>query len=55
MHVFVILAVFSILLFSLVIMKRTYIAQLLGPAIPEPFGNKLNESLENMDTFLRPY
>ena len=55
MHVFVILAVFSILLFSLVIMKRTYIAQLLGPAIPEPFGNRLNESLENMDTFLRPY
>lgn len=53
--VFIILAVFSILLFSLVAMKRTFIAQLLGPGIPEPFGNKIVDSMELMDTWLRPY
>ena len=30
-------ATFSILLFTLVLLKRTFIAQLLGPGIPEPF------------------
>ena len=51
MKTFVILAVFSIILFALVIMKRTYVAQLLGPAIPEPFV----ESIENIDMWLQPY
>ena len=37
MQVFIPLAAFSILLFFLVITKRTFIAQLLGPGIPEPF------------------
>ena len=53
--VFIILAVFSILLFSLVVLKRTYIAQLLGPGIPEPFANKLDMGMELMDVWLRPY
>jgi hypothetical protein len=47
-YVFMFLAAFSILLFSLVLMKRTFIAQLLGPAIPEPFA-------ENMEMMLKPY
>jgi hypothetical protein len=51
MKPFIPLAIFSILLFLLVIMKRTYIAQLLGPAIPEPFAEKL----ENIDAWLQPY
>ncbi len=51
MRTFVILAVFSILLFVLVIMKRTYVAQLLGPAIPEPFV----ERMEDMNIWLSPY
>jgi hypothetical protein len=49
--IFMVSVVFSILLFSLVLMKRTYIAQLLGPAIPEPFAEKM----ENMDMWLKPY
>ena len=53
--VFIILAIFSILLFSLVAMKRTYIAQILGPGIPEPFANNLDASMEMMDVLLRPY
>ena len=53
--VFIILAVFSILLFSLVALKRTYIAQLLGPGIPEPFADKLDVGMEMMDVLLRPY
>jgi hypothetical protein len=53
--VFIILAVFSILLFSLVAFKRTYIAQLLGPGIPEPFANNLDVGMEMMDVLLRPY
>jgi len=51
MKTFAFLAVFSILLFFLVMMKRTYIAQLLGPAIAEPFAEKL----DNMDSWLQPY
>ena len=50
-YVFIVLATFSILLFVLVLMKRTFIAQLLGPAIPEPFF----ESMEHMDMWLNPY
>jgi hypothetical protein len=49
--IFMIFAVFSILLFSLVLMKRTYIAQLLGPAIPEPFLEKM----EDMHMWMKPY
>ena len=45
-RVFMVFAIFSVLLFSLVLMKRTYVAQLLGPAIPEPFS-------ENMDYDMR--
>jgi hypothetical protein len=50
-HIFMIFATFSILLFSLVLMKRTYVAQLLGPAIPEPFMEKLDD----MKIWLQPY
>ena len=49
--IFILFATFSIFLFSLVMIKQTYIAQLLGPAIPEPFLEKM----ENMETWLRPY
>jgi hypothetical protein len=49
--VFMFLAMFSILFFSLVLMKRTYIAQLLGPAIPEPFIEKM----EDMQMWMSPY
>jgi hypothetical protein len=49
--VFMFLAVFSILFFSLVLMKLTYVAQLLGPAIPEPFY----ETIEDMKVWLQPY
>ena len=49
--VFLILASFSIFLFSLVAMKRTYIAQLLSPGLPEPFFEKR----EDMEIWLRPY
>lgn len=50
-YVFMFFATFSILLFSLVLMKRTYVAQLLGPAIPEPFSEKF----EDMHTRLQPF
>lgn len=50
-YVFMFLTIFSVLLFALVIFKRTYIAQLLGPAIPEPFVEKW----EDMHMFLQPY
>lgn len=50
-YLFMFIATFSILLFSLVLMKRTYIAQLLGPAIPEPFAEKL----EDMQMLLQPF
>jgi len=50
-YVFMFLATFSILLFSLVALKATFIAQLLGPAIPEPFGEKM----EDMRMWLQPY
>jgi hypothetical protein len=50
-YVFMFLAIFSILLFSLVLMKRTFIAQLLGPAIPEPFAEKI----EDIGMWLKPY
>ena len=50
-YVFMFLAAFSILLFSLVLMKRTFIAQLLGPAIPEPFAEKLDD----IEMWLKPY
>jgi hypothetical protein len=50
-YVFIFFATFSILLFSLVLMKRTYVAQLLGPAIPELFA----ERMEDMDMWMRPY
>jgi hypothetical protein len=49
--VFMILAVFSVMLFSFVLMKRTFIAQLLGPAIPEPFVEKM----EDMHMWLQPF
>lgn len=51
MKPFIPLAIFSIVLFLLVIMKRTYIAQLLGPAIPEPFAEKMDQ----MDMWLQPH
>lgn len=41
-YVFMFFATFSILLFFLVLIKRTYVAQLLGPAIPEPFLEKFD-------------
>ena len=50
-HVFMFLATFSIMLFTLVLMKRTYVAQLLGPAIPEPFA----ERMEDLQMWLQPY
>jgi hypothetical protein len=50
-YVFMFFATFSILLFSLVLLKRTFVAQLLGPAIPEPFGEKMAD----MDMWLQPY
>jgi hypothetical protein len=50
-YVFMVFATFSIILFSLVLMKQTMFAQFLGPAIPEPFA----ERLEDMDMLLRPY
>jgi hypothetical protein len=50
-YVFMFFATFSILLFFLVLIKRTYVAQLLGPAIPEPFSEKF----EDMQTLLQPY
>lgn len=50
-YIFMGFSTFSILLFSLVLMKRTFVAQLLGPAIPEPFA----ERLEDMDMWLRAY
>lgn len=49
--VFMVFATFSVLLFSLVLMKRTFIAQLLGPAIPEPFA----ENLDDMRMWLQPF
>ena len=48
--VFMILVIFSVTLFSFVIMKRTFVAQLLGPAIPEPFVEKM----EDMHMWLQP-
>jgi hypothetical protein len=50
-YVFMFLVVFSVLLFSLATLKRTYIAQLLGPAIPEPFAEKM----EDLQMLLQPY
>ncbi len=50
-YLFMSLAVFSILLFSFVLTKRTFIAQLLGPAIPEPYVEKM----EDMQMWLKPY
>lgn len=52
MRVFGTFALFSILLFVLVITKRTYVAQLLGPGIPEPF---VTEKFEDMRMWLAPY
>jgi hypothetical protein len=49
--VFMILAGFSVLLFSFIAIKRTYIAQLLSPGLPEPFFEKR----EDMEMWLRPY
>ena len=49
--IFMVLTAFSILLFSLVAMKYTYIAQLLGPGLPEPFL----EDRKDIDMWLRPY
>ncbi len=49
--VFIVLAIFSILFFSFVLLKWTFIAQLLSPALPEPFLEKM----EDMDIWLRPY
>lgn len=49
--VFMVLATFSILLFTLVTFKRTYVAQLLGPAIPEPFAEKMDD----MQMWLQPF
>ena len=49
--VFMFLATFSILFFSLVLMKRTYIAQLLGPGIPEPFIEKMVDMQMWMSAF----
>jgi hypothetical protein len=50
-YVFMVFATFSVLLFSLVLLKRTFIAQLLGPGIPEPFGEKM----EDIRMLLQPY
>jgi hypothetical protein len=50
-YLFMFIATFSILLFSLVLMKRTYIAQLLGPAIPEPFA----ERMDDLQMWLQPF
>lgn len=50
-YIFMFFATFSILLFFLVLIKQTYVAQLLGPAIPEPFSEKF----EDMQTLLQPY
>ncbi len=56
MQLFVPLAIFSILLFALVIMKRTYIAQLLGPGIPEPFDGIVHpEKMEDLMVWMSPY
>ena len=49
--VFMIFAIFSVLLFSFVLMKRNFITQLLGTAIPEPFVEKI----EDMHMWLRPF
>jgi len=49
--IFIVLAGFSILLFSLVATKRTFIAQLLSPGLHEPFV----ERKEDMEMWLRPY
>ena len=52
MQIFVPVALFSIILFALVIMKRTYVAQLLGPGIPEPFAD-LHELRDNINEMLK--
>jgi hypothetical protein len=38
MNIFIPFAIFSMLLFALVIMKRTYIAQILSPGMHAPMG-----------------
>ena len=60
MRVFVAFAVFSILLFGLFLLKRTYVAQLLSPGLHAPlglsepfFGNI--EKLEDMRMWMAPY
>jgi hypothetical protein len=50
-YIFMFLTIFSVLLFTMVILKRTYIAQILGPGIPEPFAEKI----EDLQMFLQPY
>lgn len=37
MNSFQVLSVFSVLFFLMVIFKWTFVAQLLGPGLPEPF------------------
>jgi hypothetical protein len=49
--VFMFLSVFSILFFFLVLTKKTFIAQLLGPAIPEPYS----ERMEDMKSWIQPF
>ena len=51
MNAFIPLAIFSILLFAMVLMKRSYVAQLLGPAIPEPFLTKVEDFHELLQPF----
>jgi hypothetical protein len=64
MNIFIPFAVFSILLFALVIMKRTFIAQLLSPGLHAPLGISepltelmgINvEKFEDMRTWMAPY
>ena len=66
MGIFIPVAVFSILLFVLVILKRTYVAQLLSPGMHAPLGiseplitlagNFMNvEKFEDMRSWMAPY
>ena len=48
---FIVSAIFSVLLFLMVLFKRSFIAQMLSPGLPEPFLEKM----EAMDVWIRPY
>lgn len=66
MGIFVPLAVFSILLFALILLKRTFVAQLLSPGthvipgISEPLSTLASswmnlEKYEDMRVWMAPY